>query len=99
MTALYPAIFAIDDNASNVWALVVRGIWSIAKDVIFFYFNFWTISLFWPGWMKEITVDPGLITSNSSLFKVGLNCGILTFKTTSASRAYFVETILAPEFT
>lgn len=87
MTALYPAILAIDDNASNVCARVVRGIWSIANDVMFFYFNFSTVYLFWPGWMNDITVEPGFMMSNSSLFSLGLNCGILTFRTTSASKA------------
>ncbi len=61
MTALYPAMLAIDDNASKVWARVVRGIWSIAKDVMLRYFSFSTVSLFWPGCKKEINVEPGFI--------------------------------------
>jgi hypothetical protein len=54
-------MLAIDDNASKVWARVVRGIWSIAKDVMFRYFSFSTVSLFWPGCKKEINVEPGFI--------------------------------------
>jgi len=46
--------------------------------------------------MNEIKVDPYFKASISFLFIVGLNWGILTFKTTSADKASSAETILAP---
>lgn len=49
-TALYPAIFAIELNASKTCALLMRGIISIANDVVPLLANFSTTLLFCPGY-------------------------------------------------
>ena len=97
MTALYPAIFAIDDKASKVWALVILGIWSIANDVIPLWRILSTKSLFCPGYRNEIKVEPYLMWLISWSPKVGFYWGGLIFKTTSDEKASLAETIFAPE--
>ena len=62
MTALYPAMLAIDESASKVWALVILGIWSIAKEVIPLFLIESTKALFCAGQRNDINVAPGLIT-------------------------------------
>lgn len=52
-------------NASNTWALEIRGIISIAKAVDLLAANASTMGLFWLGYKKEITVLPSFTLSVS----------------------------------
>jgi hypothetical protein len=92
MTALYPAMFAIDERASYVWALESLGTYSIPKDVIFLELRISRSGLFWAGLMKLMRPASFFIFWTSS------EVGGRTFKIKSELRASSLLTILAPTF-
>ena len=89
-TALYPEMLAMELRASKTWALLIRGIMSMAKTFRFFSASCLTSSGFCLGYRKLIKVDPALKLASSSVN------GARTLSTMSDWKASLLEMILAP---
>mmetsp|Transcript_64157 Transcript_64157/g.106060 ORF Transcript_64157/g.106060 Transcript_64157/m.106060 type:complete len:286 (-) Transcript_64157:19-876(-) len=95
-TALYPAMLAMELRTSYTWDRVIRGIQSIAKTVIFAFWNFSTSAGFCPGATMQMRIAPSFIRSNS--WPSPSSSGARTFNTMSAPNASALLTISAPAF-